>query len=156
MNVEIIETIPSAVYQGRVHTQTVVMQLESEERLRVDDPVRKCGDRYISESAEVSISSDIAQSVEFTDADKTAIEPFDIERGAGIDVLNTEIIDVLEKQAEEWTAILAIPGGELKFTFNMPKLIEQVPDDYEPEIGDSLKLESISFITIDSIEFAGD
>jgi len=124
MNVEIIKTIPSAVYQDRVHTQTVVMELESEERLRVDDPVRKCDDRYISESVEVSISSDIAQSVEFTDTDKTTIEPFDIERGAGINVLNTEIIDVLEKQAEEWTTILAIPGGELKFTFNIPKLIE--------------------------------
>lgn len=151
MIVKIKEITPGATYQGEVFTQTVVVQLQNGTNLRLEDPSMQCSRDYIGNNVEISINADIAESVEVTSDDTIVLVPVDPETGPGIERLRTVIQKIVAVEGSQTTVVLAIPTGELSFTFNSTQLPKNLPTDYEPAVGDSLQFEGISNVVVETI-----
>ena len=153
MIVEIVEIVPGPEYKDHVYTQTVVIEFPSGERLRVEDVTKKCSEEYVSTAVEVTLVADIASSVELVSSEDLKMDPVDPEVGTGFECLQTNILDILSKENENWFVALELPEGKLNFRFNK-QLVEQLPDEYKPKEGDRLWFEHISNPSFDSIESA--
>lgn len=80
--------------------------------------------------------------------DVTVVDP---ETGPGIKRLETSIRRVASAGGNKVTAALAIPAGELKFTFNRDRLPEGLPEGYDPFAGDALHPEGITNLMLENI-----
>jgi len=151
VNAKIEELIPGAVYRDRTYTQTVVVRLRDGTHLRLEDSTMRCGETHLGEEVEITVSADIAESVEQLSAGTVKMEPTDVEIGPGIDELETRVQEVRSVAETKITVLLALPSGELEYTFNTVQLPDSLPENYEPAVGDWLRFKGISNPHITSV-----
>jgi len=151
MIVEVDDIVPGASYQGETFTQSVVVTLQDETQLRVEDPKMQCDEQWIGERLDVDISADIAESAVLVSGDSVKLTVVDPETGPGITQLETSIRRVASVEGNRVAAWLALPAGELKFTFNRDRLPDGLPKNYDPSSGDALRLEDITNLMLEDI-----
>lgn len=156
MIVAVRDIVPGATYRGDTFTQTVVIRLQDGTRLRLEDPKMQCDDEWIGERVDVAISADIAESAELLSENAVDLTVVDPETGPGIKQLETGIRRVSSIEGTKVVAWLELPVGELKFTFDSDRIPDGLPEDYEPSVGDALRLEGIPNPMLEEIVEAND
>lgn len=74
----IIKIIPVSVYQEKIYTQDVVVELENDERLALDDSTKLCKEDFLGKSKRLEVLIYVANSIEKTNEKKIKIIPVSI------------------------------------------------------------------------------
>lgn len=151
MIVAVKDIVPGATYQGETFAQTVVIRLQDGTQLRLEDPKMQCDDEWIGERVDVDIGADIVESAELVSENTVDLTVVDPEAGPGIEQLETSIKRVSSIKGNKVAASLELPGGELKFAFNRDRIPDGLPEDYDPSVGDALRLEGIPNLMLEKI-----